>query len=311
MKRVHTGDWHIKIPEKHEKWYINRLVRFFKTILDEDGDELLITGDIFDKVPSALEIGLFIAFIQDVKCPIYIVAGNHDRTKKTGTKRADYLGNILHFCDFPNVTWTTEDILESGEYVMVPNYYIRQKKEIPVNKDKILLSHIRHEIKYAKAEYDLELLKGFKQVLLSDIHTTIQYAGNIFYSTSPYRTTKQTVKDVKDVDNDNFGYNRVFNNRLEHRSLHLPNHYILKVQEKIKLPETEDLFDIEYEIPFDKLDEFKGENVVIQRDNTELELNEDVYKVIEEILTKDYKITKPQNYINLLIEIIGDVQNAG
>jgi len=64
MKIVHTGDWHLKIPEKNEKWYLNRAVKFLGSILDEVPDEILITGDIFDKTPTALEIGIFIGFLE-------------------------------------------------------------------------------------------------------------------------------------------------------------------------------------------------------------------------------------------------------
>jgi len=304
-KAIHTGDWHIKIPETNEKWYIERLLKFFQYILEEDPSELLITGDIFDKVPTALEIGLFIAFIQDVKCPIFIVAGNHDRTKHK-SQRADYLGNILHFWDFPNITWTTTDVLETTNYVLVPNYYIRQKKEIPVVKDKVLLSHIRHKIKYSKAEYDLEKLDGYRLVLLSDIHTTVKYTDKIYYSSSPYRTFKQTIRDINDVSSDIFGYNRVFDNRIEHRSLHLPNHYYLKLQEKIGEIELPDLFDIEYEISYDEIGEYEGENVVIQRDNIDIPVHNDIYEVLSEILVKDYKISNPKNYIELLLKIMGE-----
>jgi DNA repair exonuclease SbcCD nuclease subunit len=305
---IHTGDWHIKIPEKEEQWYLKRLLRFFEYIINEEPTELLITGDIFDKVPSALEIGLFVAFIQEVRCPVYIVAGNHDRTKHK-SKRADYLGNILHFWDFPNITWTTTEPLIERDYVLVPNIWIRQKNEIPIYPEKVLLSHIRHELKYSKAEYDLKKLEEYKLVLLSDIHNTFKYARNIYYSTSPYRTTRQTITDLGDIDNSIFGYNKVdlSNGIISHVELSLPNHYIYHTKQKVGEIDNENLIDIVYEINYDDIDDYDdNENVIVNRENNRIEICDDIYTVIEEILHKDYKVEKPHEYIKLLLSLIGE-----
>ena len=310
MKSIHTGDWHISIRERNEEWFIKRVVKLFQYIQEEDADELLITGDIFDKIPTALEIGLFIGFLQSIECPIYIVAGNHDRTKKP-TIRADYLKNLLQLIELKNVTWATDKIVETPNYVLVPNYWIRQKKEIPVIKDKILLSHIRHELTFGnttrKAEYDLEKLKDYKLVLLSDIHNTFKYSENIYYSTSPYRTNRKTITSLADVDNNFFGYNCIFNNIIKHREIHLPNQYLLKVQEKIGEINTNDLIDVEYQINIEDINEFSGENVVISRDNVDIQITENIYEVITEILTRDFKVKDTKDYIKILVDIVGDL----
>jgi predicted MPP superfamily phosphohydrolase len=306
-KILHTGDWHIKIPENNELWYIKRLVKFFDVILKEQNEELIITGDIFDKIPTSLEIGLFVAFIQDVKCPIYIVAGNHDCSKRK-SKRADYLGNILHFWDFPNITWTTKEPLITDEYVLVPNVWVRQKNEIPIHPDKILLSHLRHELKYAKPEYDFSKLANYKLVLLSDIHTTFRYSDSIYYSTSPYRTFKQTISSLSEIDNRIFGYNIVdtCNLSITHKEIQLPNHYVYKTSEKLGEITSEDLIDVIYEINYDQISEFEDENVVITKEDNRIDICDDIYTVIEEILYKDYKVEQPYKYITLLREIIGE-----
>jgi len=310
MKKIHTGDWHIKIPERNEKWFIKRVVNLFKYIQQEDPDELIITGDIFDRVPTSLEIGLFIGFLQSIDCPIFIVAGNHDRTKHSSL-RADYLKNLLQLIELPKITWTTDKVIETTNYVLVPNYWIRQKNKIPIVENKTLLSHIRHELTFGgttrKAEYDFEELKKYDLVLLSDIHNTCKYADNIYYSTSPYRTHRKTIMSLDDVDDDFFGYNRVYSDRIEHRSLHLPNHYLLQVSKKIGEIQTEDLIDIEYQVSLDELGEFEGENVVIARDNIDIQITEDIYEVVSEILTKDFSIKDSSDYIKILVDIVGDI----
>jgi len=310
MKTIHTGDWHIKIPTKHEKWYIQRIVNFFKILKDENPDEIVITGDIFHRVPTSLEIGLFLGFLFDLECPIYIVAGNHDRATKPNI-RSEYLEVLLKLINIPRITWACREIVEDHNYVLVPNYLIRQGEEIPIVKDKILLSHIRHELQIAgktrKAEYDLSKLKEYKLVLLSDIHNTVKYSDNIFYSTSPYRTHRKTITSLDDVSSDIFGYNCIFNNSIEHRSIHLPNHYIFKVQEKIGEINSNNLIEIEYQIPYDQLDEFEGENVVVLRESNEINFKNDIYEVISEILVRDYKIVQPSSYIELLVDIVGEL----
>ena len=260
MKIVHCGDFHLKIPTKNEEWYIKRILKFFEAIISEYPQELIITGDIFDKVPTALEIGLLIGFLNGVDCPIYIVAGNHDRTKQL-YKRSDYLKCVLHFLDKNNLVWTTDKILDTPNYTMVPNWCIRKGETIPEgNGHKWLLSHIRHELKWSKAEYDLESIKGYPLVLLSDIHTTVMYSKNIYYSTSPYRTSKKTIYSIEEIDNSIYGYN-VLNSGsliLEHKELKLPNHYVLKTSERKVNILSEDLVDIEYQINYEDIGEYEG-----------------------------------------------------
>jgi predicted phosphodiesterase len=308
MKIVHTGDWHLKIPEKHERWYLDRAAKFLSKLLDEGASELIITGDIFDRTPTALEIGLLLGFLESVSCPIYIVAGNHDRNKKKAI-RADYLKCILQFYNSNRIVWATDDIVQTKHYTLVPNYILRQGTKIPDGDGKKwLLSHIRHKIKYSRAEYDLESIKGYELVLLSDIHTTFKYSDRIYYSMSPYRTTKKTILDLEDIDNNGFGYNVIdTQSHITHKEIWLPNHYVLKANEKIGEINTENLIDVEYQIKYDQINEYEGENVVITRDNMDIDLQNNIYEVIEEILVKDFKISSPGNYIDLLVRIVGEL----
>ena len=166
-----------------------------------------------------------------------------------------------------------------------------------------MLSHIRHELKYAKAEYDLSKLTTYKLVLLSDIHTTFRYTDSIYYSTSPYCTFKQTIRSLSDIDNSLYGYNIVDTSNLsiEHKEIRLPNHYVYKTSEKVGGIKREDLIDVIYEIRYDELADFDDENVVVTREDNRIDICDDIYTVIEEILYKDYKVEQPYKYITLLL----------
>jgi len=89
--------------------------------------------------------------------------------------------------------------------------------------------------------------------------------------------------------------------------LFLPNHYILKATEKLGEIESNDLIDVEYQIKYEDALDYEGENVVISRDNMDINLTNNIYEVIEEILVKDFKVTNPSNYIDLLIRLVGDL----
>lgn len=87
MKFLHTSDWHIGQTfydydryEEH-KYFLNWLE---KTLVDQQIEVLLVSGDIFDTAnPSGASITLFYTFLSNisVKSPnlqVIITAGNHD-----------------------------------------------------------------------------------------------------------------------------------------------------------------------------------------------------------------------------------------
>lgn len=311
---VHTGDLHIKIPEVNEVFYIERFKQYVDAIISEDFDYLIISGDIFDKTPTCLEVSLFLYFLDKVSDSIvYIVTGNHDvGTKRKQALRYNYVTAILSMLQPKNVVFT-DDILEHDRFLLVSNQYVRSKKEIPVCKDKILVSHIRHELKFGskvkKGEYDLMKLLDFKLVLLSDIHSTVNYFNNIWYSTSPYRTFIKTISSVDQIDDSIFGYNKVDldTNSVEHVELFLPNVYKMTVDKDVTLPKYDGIIDLIYEVNLDDLKNVHADNIKVKRNYEVIDLHENLYEIINEILRVDYSIKEPEEYMTKLLEVIGDL----
>ena len=310
MKSVHTGDIHLKIPEKNEEFYIQRFLDYTQKINEEDASELLLTGDLFDKAPTALETALLLGWIQNFDCPVLIVEGNHDRVNRKSI-RANYLENLLNIMNFPKVVFAGGRILDCNGYLMVSNRVIREGKEFTVDKNKTLLSHIRHELEFAgtkkKAEYEMSKLKGFKSCLLSDIHTTFKYADNVYYSASPWRTHKKTISNIKEIDDSFFGYNILEQGSITHIECNLPNHYILKTNKKIKDFKYSGIVDVEYEISIEDLDNFKGENIKIRHTDSDIQVQENLYELVYSILEEEYSIKEPKKYMELLVDIVGEI----
>ena len=313
MKIVHCGDIHLKIPENNEEFYINRFLQFTERVKEEDPDILIITGDLFDKTPTTLEAALIIAFIQDYNCPVLVVEGNHDRSNRK-SKRANYLENLLVLLDFDNLHFSCSKPARYKDFLLVSNRLIRQKEELHIHKDLILLSHIRHELKFGstvkKAEYEMSKLQRYKLCLLSDIHSTFQYAPNIFYSASPWRTHKQTITSLEQIDDSFFGFNIIDKNVVSHVELNLPNHYVLKTSEKVEEVKYPGVVDVEYEISIDDLEEFKGENIKVKHEESDIKVSENLYELIEVILKEEYSIKEPHTYMQLLVDIVGDLNET-
>ena len=49
---------------------------------------------------------------------------------------------------------------------------------------------------------------------------------------------------------------------------------------------------------------------MIKRDDTEINLNKNIYEVIEDILVQDFNISTPSKYIDLLIRIVGELNDT-
>ena len=314
MNLIHTGDWHLKIPEQNESWYITRFKNFINILAQEEADYLAITGDLFDKSPTILEVCLLIWALTVLSndAQLLIIPGNHDIGKKSlKAVRHHYLNALFNSINFDNIIYT-DSILEYEQFLLVSNQYIRAKNKIP-NKGKILLSHIRHELTFGdktrKAEYNLKSLDYFDLCLLSDIHTTFQYSDKIFYSTSPYRTTIKKIQKVAEIDNSFFGYNLVDLDSLEviHKELYLPNHYKMIIDKETTLKKTDDLIEFVFEMDLDQLMQSNQTNVKIKRSYNQIQIKENLLDMIQEILMNDYGIKDPKFYIEHLVRLIGDI----
>jgi len=313
-KLLHTGDFHFKVPEKDENFYIERILMLYVYFKKEQPDIIALTGDVFDKTPTVLEVTLFILFLKTFEhIPLLIVPGNHDvGTKKDKAIRHRYLDVIINYLKPANVIYTNS-ILETDKFLLVSNEYVRAKKEIPALYDKILLSHIRCDLTFSgvqrKGEYDFSELEKFKLVLLSDVHTINQYSERIWYSTSPYRTHIKTINSVSEMDNSFFGFNIVDLDTLEvtHKELHLPNVYKFVTDKRVKLPDTPNLIHTVYEVDADSVGEFMGEDIKIKRTKQQIDTSENLLGIIRKILVADYNVNNPDEYLKVLVELVGEL----
>jgi len=314
LRILHTGDLHIKLRGDNVEWFIARFQDYTNFILEEDPDVIVITGDIFDKVPNVIEISTLITFLKQLPCPTYIISGNHDfQPGKVGSKQgADFLANIVQAINLPHIVFESYfSVID--EFVLVSNRFIRDKKVIPIHKDKILLSHIRHQLEFAgkikKPEYDLSLLSDYPLVLLSDIHTTFQYSDNIYYSSSPYRTHSKTITNLAQIDNSFFGFNIVEDREVNHVELKLPNMYKLISEKPIDTSKEKDLITTELHLTHEELVKYDNEGVKVKmkKKNVEINIETDMNKVIEAILKDKYSVKEPGEYLERLHTIIGDL----
>ena len=82
MKILFTADWHINVGQKNvpETWACERYSRFFKEVhkLEKDVDLHVIGGDLFDRVPSMIELELYFEFISGVELRTLIYYWNHE-----------------------------------------------------------------------------------------------------------------------------------------------------------------------------------------------------------------------------------------
>ena len=89
MKILFTADWHLKVGQKNvpEAWACERYSMFFNEVhkLEKDVDLHVIGGDLFDRVPSMIELELYFEFISGVGVRTLIYDGNHEATKKHQT----------------------------------------------------------------------------------------------------------------------------------------------------------------------------------------------------------------------------------
>ena len=84
-----TADWHLKLGQKNVpvKWALNRYELFFEAIREQEKtcSMHIIGGDLFDRLPTMIELELYFSFISKVQRPTIIFDGNHEATKKNKT----------------------------------------------------------------------------------------------------------------------------------------------------------------------------------------------------------------------------------
>ena len=103
MRLLHTADWHLGL-ELHGLSLLEHQKTMIRSVADlaeqEKADALLLSGDVFDRVQAPPEaIALYdeamALFLNDLRIPVYLIAGNHDAAPRLGSLKS--VLQRLHF----------------------------------------------------------------------------------------------------------------------------------------------------------------------------------------------------------------------
>lgn len=192
MKILFSADWHIKLGQKNVpvSWAINRYNTFFALIsqLESQCDLHIIGGDLFDRLPTMEELGLYFSFVAKVTIPTIIYDGNHEATKK-GQTFLSHLKEVTNRIN-PLVEIVTET-KEYDEFTILPYTDLHKKGSIEaLNQNKVVFTHVRGEIPpHVKPEVDLDRFSNFPLVFAGDLHSHSNCQRNIHYPGSPMTTS--------------------------------------------------------------------------------------------------------------------------
>lgn len=196
MKILSTADWHINLHKKKIPylWQVNRYELLFSKILEleKTTDITIVAGDIFDKKPESDEVALFLTYLNRVKNPTILTAGNHESTSRGKTFLEHFVQNYV--ITNPNIHLLVENsrIHLGGYNFCIFPYGSVQTNQLPEYvQDDILVTHIRGEVPpHITAEYDFEKLRPWKLVLLGDLHFNHKHGDYAaYYPGSPLNTT--------------------------------------------------------------------------------------------------------------------------
>lgn len=186
MKILFTADWHINLRKKNvpNEWSIARYHSFFQQVhaIEETVDLHIIGGDIFDKMPSLEELGIYFEYLKGIKTEVLIYDGNHEATKK-GVTFLSLLETVSQSID-SRVSIVTEST--AG-----PEFNILPYRELHTGLNKLdtnlpLFTHVRGEIPpHVKPEIDLDVFEDFPIVFAGDLHSHSNMQRNIIYPGSP------------------------------------------------------------------------------------------------------------------------------
>jgi len=182
-----TADWHIKLGQKNVPvdWALARYREFFKQVNDIECNLHIISGDIFDRLPTMQELEVYFSFVSSATVETIITDGNHEATNK-GQTFLTYLKEATSRIN-PLVTIIDKSI-EYKKKFSILSYVDLHKKNVcdQFNKDLPLFTHVRGEIPpHVKPEVDLEIFKDFPVVFAGDLHSHSNSQGNIVYPGSP------------------------------------------------------------------------------------------------------------------------------
>lgn len=185
-----TADWHIKLGQKNVpvSWALNRYKLFLDQLDTIKYDMHIVGGDVFDRMPSLAELGVYFDYLSRIKVPTKIFDGNHEATKKNSTF-FDLLKDVSH-----GISPEVEIITETREYLnmsILPYADLHKPKSIEkLNKSLPLFTHVRGEIPpHVKPEVDLDRFNDFPIVYAGDLHSHSNSQRNIVYPGSPMTTS--------------------------------------------------------------------------------------------------------------------------
>lgn len=190
MSKLLLADIHIKLGQKNvpKEWALNRYRMFFDQVSKIDVDEIIIPGDIFDRMPTLEELTLYFQFISGLTVPTKISTGNHEATKK-GKSFFTELKGVSERLN-PLVEIVVDYIYEVDDYYIVPYEFIKNKSTWDGLARKHVFTHVRGEIPpHVKPEIPLEWLDKFPIVFAGDLHSHSNTQRNIVYPGSPMTTS--------------------------------------------------------------------------------------------------------------------------
>jgi DNA repair exonuclease SbcCD nuclease subunit len=190
MSKLLLADIHIKLGQKNvpKEWALNRYRMFFDQVSKIDVDEIIIPGDIFDRMPTLEELTLYFEFISGLRVPTKISTGNHEATKK-GRSFFTELKGVSERLN-PLVEIVVGYIYDKDGYYIVPYEYIKKESTWNDLDAKPVFTHVRGEIPpHVKPEITLEWLDKFPVVFAGDLHSHSNTQRNIVYPGSPMTTS--------------------------------------------------------------------------------------------------------------------------
>ena len=192
MRKLLIADVHIKLGQKNvpREWALNRYDMFFDQVakVEKEVDEIIIPGDLFDRMPTLDELALYFKFVTQRTKRTIISTGNHEATKK-GKSFFTELKGVTERLN-PHVEIVVDGILEEDDYYVVPYEFIKNKALWQSLASKYVFTHVRGEIPpHVKPEIELEWLDKFPTVFAGDLHSHSNSQRNIVYPGSPMTTS--------------------------------------------------------------------------------------------------------------------------
>jgi DNA repair exonuclease SbcCD nuclease subunit len=194
MSKLLLADIHIKLGQKNvpREWALKRYDMFFDQVayVEDDVDEIIIPGDLFDRMPTLDELSLYFKFISQRTKRTIISTGNHEATKK-GKSFFTELKGVTERLN-PNVEIVVDYIHESEDesYYVVPYEFVKNKSTWDDLDPRYVFTHVRGEIPpHVKPEINLDWLDKFPIVFAGDLHSHSNTQRNIVYPGSPMTTS--------------------------------------------------------------------------------------------------------------------------